>query len=116
MVLNRMHSDWVLINSGVPQWSVLGPLSFLVYINELEKGIKSSIKFFADDTSLFSIVRHSTTSANELNLQLINRRAFPWKMNFNAGPEKPAEEILISHKPNRVDYTAGIPSQVILLT
>ena len=67
VVLNRMHSDWGLIGSGVPRGSVLGPLLFLVYINDLEKGIKSSINFFADDTSLFSIVRDSITSADELN-------------------------------------------------
>ena len=54
VVLNGKHSDWGLIDSGVPQGSVLGPLLFLVYINDLEKGIKSSIRFFADDTSLFN--------------------------------------------------------------
>ena len=61
MVLNGMHSDWGFIDPGVPQGSVLGPLLFLVYINDIEKGIKYSIKFFADDMSLFSIVRDSIT-------------------------------------------------------
>jgi len=56
VVLNGSESDWGEIKAGVPQGSVLGPLLFLVYINDLEKGIKSSVKFFADDTSLFSIV------------------------------------------------------------
>ena len=54
MVLNGMNSEWGLINSGVPQGSVLGPLLFLVYINDLENGIKSSIQFFADDTCIFN--------------------------------------------------------------
>ena len=70
VVLNGMESDWGEINSGVPQGSVLGPLLFLIFINDLEQGIKSSIKFFADDTSLFSIVKDPNTSAENLNHDL----------------------------------------------
>ena len=54
VMLNGIASDWGPIKSGVPQGSVLGPLLFLVYINDLEYGIKSTVKFFADDTSLFN--------------------------------------------------------------
>ena len=99
-VLNGESSDWGSITSGVPQGSVLGPLLFLVCINDLEEGIKSSIKFFADDTSLFSIVRDPLISAEELNhdLKVINKWAFQWKMSFNPDPTKPAEEIIFSHK------------------
>ena len=82
---------------------MLGPLLFLVYINDLEKGIKSSIKFFADDTSLFSTVRDPNLSAKELNddLKMINEWAFQWKMSFNPDPNKPAEEIIFSRRYNR---------------
>ena len=55
--LNGFNSDYAEIESGVPQGSVLGPLLFLVYINDLEKNIKSNVKFFADETMLYSIVR-----------------------------------------------------------
>ena len=54
VVLNGSHSDYSGIESGVPQCSVLGPLLFLIYINHLERNIKSNIKFFANDTMLFS--------------------------------------------------------------
>ena len=100
VVLDGESSDWGSITSGVPQGSVLGPLLFLVYNNDLEEGIKLSIKFFADDMSLFSIVRDPLISAEELNhdLKLINKWAFQWEMSFNPDPTKPAEEIIFSHK------------------
>ena len=100
VVLNGMTSDWAPILSGVPQGSVLGPLLFLIFVNDLEEGIKSKIKFFADDTSLFSIVHDPDISASDLNhdLDLINKWAAQWKMSFNPDPTKPAEEILFSVK------------------
>ena len=67
VVLNVQTSDWRKINSGLPQGSVLGPLLFLIYINDLPDGITSICKIFADDTSLFSKVQHINRSANELN-------------------------------------------------
>ena len=51
--LSGSHSSYSTVKSGVPQGSVLGPLLFLIYINDLERNIKSNIKFFADDTMLF---------------------------------------------------------------
>ena len=89
-------SDWAPILSGVPQGSVLGPLLFLVFINDLEEGIISQIKFFADDTSLYSVVKDPEITASELNhdLEVINNWAKQWKMSFNPDPTKPAEEIL----------------------
>ena len=53
VVLNGFYSDYYIIESGVPQGSVLGLLFFLVYINDLGRNIKSNVKFFADDTMLF---------------------------------------------------------------
>ena len=102
VVLNGMNSEWSPLLSGVPQGSVLGPLLFLIYVNDLENGIKSKIKFFADDTSLFSVIHDPIISASELNhdLQLIHKWAQQWKMSFNPDPTKPAEEILFSVKRN----------------
>ena len=70
VVLNGKLSEWESILAGVPQGSVLGPLLFLIYINDLEHGILSRIKFFADDTSLYSIVEDPIRSALELNHDL----------------------------------------------
>ena len=98
--MNGKVSQWGNIEAGVPQGSVLGPLLFLVYINDLENGIKSKIKFFADDTSLFSIVTDPFSSAIDLNhdLKLIEKWAFQWKMSFNPDLNKQATELLFSNK------------------
>ena len=62
VVLNGSYADYLSIESGVPQGSVLDPLLFLVYINDLERNIKSNIKLFDDDTMLFSIVKNPEMS------------------------------------------------------
>ena len=88
VVLNGPYSDYSIIESGVPQGSVLGPLLFLVYINDLERNIKSNIKFFDDDTMLFSIVKIDVISSDDLNhdLDIICHWAHQWKMEFNPDP------------------------------
>ena len=85
VVLNGFYSDYATIESEVPQGSVLGPLLFLVYINDLECDINSQVKFFADDTMFYSIVRDPVKSASDLNhdLEIINQWAHQWKMSFN---------------------------------
>ena len=60
VLLNGQTSKWSQIKAGVPQGSVLGPLLFLVYINDLPEGLTSNVKLFADDTSIFSVVWESS--------------------------------------------------------
>ena len=103
VVLNGKVSTWKNINAGVPQGSILGPLLFLIYISDLTEGLTTSVKLFADDTSLFSVVHDTQTSANDLNkdLEIINNWAFQWKMNFNPDPAKQAHEIIFSCKARK---------------
>ena len=79
---------------------VLSPPLFLVYINDLEKYIKSNVIFFADDTMLYSVVKDPEITAADLNhdLDSINKWAYQWKMEFNPDPMKQAKEVLFSCK------------------
>ena len=85
MVSKRQGCFQAIVESGVTQCSVLGPLLYLIYINDLENGIKSHIKYFADDTSLFTIIKDPDISALELNhdLHLISQWAYQWKTFFH---------------------------------
>ena len=100
IILNGQHSSWKPILAGVPQGSILGPLLFLIYINDLPNELKSNVKLFADDTSLFTIVKDINESASILNndLLLISKWAFNWKMLFNPDPTKLAQEVIFSKK------------------
>ena len=67
VVLNGQTSSWELVKSGVPQGSVLGPLFFLIYINDLPDNLEPNCKIFADDTSLFYKVFDKNVSRAILN-------------------------------------------------
>ena len=104
VLLNGQVSDWSDVRAGVPQGSILGPLLFLIYINDLSEGLSANTKIFANDTSLFSVIHDSNTSALELNSDLakINRWSFQWKMSFNSDPKKQAQEVTFSRKSKAI--------------
>ena len=81
-------------------------LLLLVYINDLVDSLSSYAKYFADDTSLFSVIHDVETSANELNddLYRINKWRFQWKMSFNPHPSKQAQEIIFSRKTKKISH------------
>ena len=93
VVLNGQNSSWENFNAGVPQGSILGPLLFLVYINDLSNGVSSNCKLFADDTSLFSVVNDIQSSVATLrnDLTVISNWAFQWKMIFSPDLTKQAQ-------------------------
>ena len=92
VVLNGINSEWTNIKAGVPQGSILGPLLFLMYVNDIPDNLSSNVKLFADDVSLFSIVDDPVQSGSQLNndLKKIQKWAFDWKMSFNPDPNKQA--------------------------
>ena len=102
VVINNSCSTWQSIPAGVPQGSILGPLLFLIYINDIVNDIDAKIRLFADDTSLYVIVddNQEQTSADIINsdLQKINHWASSWLVDFN--PSK-TESLIISRKVNK---------------
>ena len=70
VVINSCCSDWRNVCAGGPQGSNLGPLFFIIYFNYVVADINSSIKLFADDTSLYIIVDDPVDAAETLNTNL----------------------------------------------
>ena len=84
VVVNGVQSDWTEVFSGVPQGSVLGPILFTIFINDLEDDVKSKIFKFADDTKLTG--RVGDENQREIikgDLGILSEWAKDWEMPFN---------------------------------
>ena len=85
VVIEGQSSEWKNINAGVPQGSVLGPLLFLIYINDITENLEMDCFLYADDTSLYDVVDTPAMSSIKLNsdLQKINEWAQRWLVTIN---------------------------------
>ena len=82
--INRNYSEWQNVISGVPQGSVLGPLLFLIYINDLDEGIVSKLGKFADDTKMCRGINNiNEVEILQQDLQKIYQWSIDWQMLFN---------------------------------
>ena len=88
VTLQGHTSNWKSIRAGVPQGSVLGPLLFLIYINDIVSNLQCSARLFADDTTLYIDYEDAQVGANALNqdLESVKRWAIQWLVKFN--PDK----------------------------
>ena len=105
VVLEGVTSDYVPVQSGVPQGSVLGPSLFLFYINDIPVGLDSTIRLFADDTIAYLAIKSNkdcTTLQNDLDK--LGIWEFKWKMAFH--PDKcNVLSISKSKNPIKFNYT-----------
>ncbi len=81
VVVNNTQSDEERVLSGVPQGSVLGPVLFLIFINDLPDTIDASVRIFADDTKIFSKIENRNDQKKlQENLSRLEQWAQTWQM------------------------------------
>ena len=107
VVINGHYSEWLPVLSGVPQGSILGPLLFILYVNDLHSLIKSSsLKIYADDVALYTIV---SSYQDCVNLQDDLARTYDWSLTWQLklNPSK-CEALNITNKHSPISYTYTI--------
>ena len=84
VVLNGIASEWTDVKSGVPQGSVLGPLLFLIFINDIDQDVENKILKFADDTKLFGeVAENEDVERMRDDLRRLFEWSEDWQMLFN---------------------------------
>jgi Skp family chaperone for outer membrane proteins len=97
--VNNSKSTWLPVVSGVPQGSVLGPVLFIIYINDLPDAVENTMKLFADDTKLYSRV-DSTDDCHRLQQDIDSMQDWSAKWLLSFHPEKCKVMRLGSNHPN----------------
>ena len=84
VVVGGSESPWSPVSSGVPQGSVLGPLLFLIFINDMPTVVSSTIKMFADDTKVYRPLGSDDDHENlQRDLDAITEWSDIWQLPFN---------------------------------
>ena len=85
VIVGNEKSDWEPVKSGIPQGSVLGPLLFVIFINDLPDAVASTIKIFADDTKLYRKVNNDQDrQILQEDIDKLYKWAQTWQLRFNA--------------------------------
>ncbi len=83
VVIDGFNSEWAPVISGVPQGSVLGPVLFIIYINDLDVGLNNRISKFADDTKIGnSVLTDKDSQSLQEDLHKISAWSDRWEMPF----------------------------------
>lgn len=88
VVIDGEESSWLPVLSGVPQGSILGPLLFVLYINDLPRCVTSMVGLYADDTKLCrKITSVDDCKLLQRDLDMLIEWSKKWKLKFNVRPE-----------------------------
>ena len=104
VVIEGEESESIPVTSGVPQGSVLGPILFLIYINDLPDEVCSQVRLFADDTALYlTMESEDCGSTLQSDLDILSMWETRWDMEFN--PSKcQVVHVTGSKRPVKRDY------------
>jgi hypothetical protein len=105
VVLNQSNSKWRTVLSGVPQGSVLGPLLFILFINDIDCCVVNKLSKFADDTKVYSTVSDQEHIEQlQIDLQNLFKWSQDWQMLFNTNKCKVMH---FGRKNTRAVYSLG---------
>ena len=104
VVVDGVKSDTREVKAGIPQGSRLGPLLWILYVNDILENLESEVLLFADDTCLFATAPDPAQTAEILNRDLvrINSWANSWKVTFNPNKSKDiifSRKLLVNNSP-----------------
>ena len=106
VVIKDSKSSHLKVTSGIPQGSVLGPILFIMYINDLPNAINSYVKIFADDTKLFnSVISIDQKDQIQEDLEALHSWSVKWQLKFNEskckvvhyGPNNPNHQYILNN-------------------
>lgn len=103
--VNKVYSSYTGVTSGVPQGSVLGPILFLIYINDIDVGLVSKLSKFADDCKLYRpVVNNNEMKTLQEDLDKIHKWSETWQMKFNVDK---CATLHLGHGNMREGYSLG---------
>ena len=111
VVVDGEQSDSAAVESGVPQGTVLGPLLFLIYINDLPTSVKSQVRLFADDCLLYRVIKSVEDQvALQEDLRSLEQWCTKWGMRLNSSK---CQVMTICRRRNKLSRMYSIGGQVL---
>ena len=95
-------SPWTMVTSSVPQGSVLGPVLFLAYINDITAGVRSSMRLFADDSKVYRIIYDENDEKQlQCDLNTLQKWSENWQLRFHLDK---CEVLRVTHARDHASY------------